>query len=65
RVKHLCLTARTLVSVTAKDCSCQNRGREAGVKGSFPFCPTAVKRCMQEISARQDAAPQIAANRFP
>ncbi|MGI6815771.1 hypothetical protein ACMYZ8_09475 [Bacteroides sp. KG156] len=36
-----------------------NRGKEAGLKGSFPSCLTAVNRCIQEISARQDAAPRL------
>ena len=48
------------MSVTAKDCICQNRVREAVLKGSLLFCLTAVNRCIQEISARQDAAPHLA-----
>ena len=34
-VRHLCLSAWTLASVTTKDCSCQNRARTAGLKGSL------------------------------
>ncbi|WP_373827506.1 hypothetical protein, partial [Bacteroides heparinolyticus] len=36
-----------------------NRARAAGLKGSLLFCLTAVNRCIQEISARQDAAPHL------
>ena len=66
RLKHLCLTCKTLVSVTQNTCVCQDkglhlsdRGRKDGLKGSFLFCLTAVNRCIQEISARQDATPHL------
>ena len=57
--RDLCLSAWTLASVATKDCSCQNRVREASLKGSLLFCLTAMNRCIQEISARQEAAPRL------
>ncbi|WP_373828908.1 hypothetical protein, partial [Bacteroides heparinolyticus] len=50
-VRDLCLSAWTLASVTTKACGCQNRGRAVGLKGFLLFCPTAVNRCIQKISA--------------
>ena len=57
-VRRLCLTAQTLASVTAKTCSCQNRRRAVGLKGSL-LPNLAVNRCVQGISFRQDAAPHL------
>ncbi|WP_373783062.1 hypothetical protein, partial [Bacteroides heparinolyticus] len=34
-VRDLCLPAWTLASVATKDCGCQNRRREGGLKGSL------------------------------
>ncbi len=58
-VRDLCLSAWTLASVATKDCSCQNRRREGGLKGLLLFCLAAVNRCIREITARQDAVPHL------
>ena len=67
RLKHLCLTCKTLVSVAQNTCVCHGKGLHLSKQGeggrperlsSLLPDPAAI-RCIQGISARQDAAPRL------